>query len=163
MPISSINFYVNTMTNILFALVDKYVALPDENEMPSLSESFATMSNIHGTILALDGTHIPIRKPTSASSRYHNRKRYCSLNYLVACDSNCVIRYIFGGGFGSSHDAFIFNSATIKQWILNLPSQYHVFADAAYPLIDNLVKPVCSPNTQQEKNMNYLISKQRII
>ncbi|XP_058127713.1 putative nuclease HARBI1 [Anopheles ziemanni] len=72
---------------------------------------FYDKSGIPGITMAVDGTHIRIVAPKENPVMYFNRKGFYSLNALMICDNNSIIRYVNARYGGSNHDAFILNSS----------------------------------------------------
>lgn len=58
---------------------------------------------------AIDGKHIPIRKPHNAGSDDFNYKRYHSIILMACVDANYKFISIDIGGKGAEGDAAIFN------------------------------------------------------
>ncbi len=152
--------------NIILKRKDEFIYLPEFSEFQMLSERFSRVSSLTGTILAIDGTHVPIRRPKQNHSRYINRKGFFSLNFLVAADSNFKIRYVYGGTFGSSHDSFVYNASSLSDWTvenLNVTS-FHITGDSAYPSKPYLLTPFKGVlNNEERMHNNRLIPQRDII
>lgn len=120
----------------------KFIKKPVNSEMMLLSLKFERYSKIQGTILAIDGTHISIDAPSYVPYQYINRKGWHSISVQLVCDNNCIIRDVFGGFPGCSHDAFLYNNSTFKNYVeSSIPLPYFVIGDAAYPQHTHLVTP----------------------
>ena len=88
---------------------------------------------------------------------------YYSVNYLIGCDHQNTIRYIFSPGFENNHDAFIFRASSLEDNITNnVPENYHILGDGAYPRMDKLVTPNRNPVDRADIRANTIISKQRL-
>lgn len=165
---SRLHDIITEITELILLFKTQYIYLPTIDEFEILSNGFQRFSDFPGTILAIDGTFVPITNPTTTEGRYYNRKGTPSLNFLLACDSTFRIRYVFGGTYGSSHDAFIYNASSLSQWaeqnlnVLHNDVQYHILADAAYPLKQYLLTPYKGVLNNTERRFNQLIIPQRI-
>jgi hypothetical protein len=64
------------MLYLLFTkFVPKMIVFPTADELPVLANLFAQKHvEMFGTVLAYDGTHLPILKPFSETELYINRK-----------------------------------------------------------------------------------------
>jgi len=51
----------------------------------------------------------------------------------VTCTNNLIITDITTGYPGSVYDACVFCNSTVLRKLQNLPSNYHVLSDSAYP------------------------------
>ncbi len=154
------------MCNLILLFKSKYISLPSSNEFGDLSRRFCNYSNFPGTVLVIDGTHVPISCPSENHGRYINRKGGYSLNFLVAVDPDFKIRYVFGGAFGSSHDSFIFQASSLENWAestLVPPESYHILGDSAYPERTYLKRPYKGILTLEKRRFNSLIIPQRAV
>ncbi|KAI5155309.1 hypothetical protein ENBRE01_3511, partial [Enteropsectra breve] len=143
---------IKTIARIFYGLRSTYICLPAETEYAALDTTWQTYSELKGTILAVDGTHISISALNQNQERYIDRHSDYSINYLITCDGNEKIRHVFGPGYGSSHDAFLFSISSLKEWIENeVPMGYHVIADSAFPAAYNCLVPIKGNLTPEEK------------
>ena len=164
--ISSTNTY-RIINNVLGVFNNKimplYCRLPEADEMEAISDMFLMKSNLSGTILAVDGTHLPIEAPKTCPERYVNRKGWHSVNFQCAVDAKCVFRNIFGVFPGSCHDAYVFRRSKLKLYIESeIPAPYYVIGDAAYPIMGHLKRPFKGNLTTEQANYNYRLSAQRM-
>ena len=155
---TAIKYVVNT----IFPRNGEFIKLPVFSEMEELSMGFRELGNIEGTIMAIDGTHIEISAPNTYPEKYYNYKGYYSLNWLMGCDHRGKIRYVFGPGFGSSNDAFVFRMSGLVEWLnFDVPEGFHIIGDGAYPLLSKLLRPYKGQLTNDQKVFNKRICKQR--
>ena len=109
--------------------------------MESLSNGFLRYGNINGTILAIDGTHMPIRRPKVNGTNYYNRKIFYSLNVLALVDHNK--KFIFlSNGYECNHDMRVYrNSDNIQNFVEGIPPGFFIVGDKAYRAVVNLRVP----------------------
>jgi hypothetical protein len=70
--------------------------------------------HFHGAIGAIDGTHVPVVVPSSATIAHFSRYREITQNVLVVCDFNMRFTFVVAGCPGSVHDTRVFNEALVK-------------------------------------------------
>lgn len=140
-----------------------FIKRPGINELSTLAQKFLNISNIRGTILAIDGTHIPIEAPNYMDSKYINRKGWYSVSYQLVVDSDYIIRDVFGGLPGSCHDGYLYSMSSFKEYVDNeIPSPYFVIGDAAYPDSETLATPFKGTLSPDAELYNNRLSIQRM-
>ncbi|WAR16241.1 HARB1-like protein, partial [Mya arenaria] len=110
--------------------------------MKEVAEGFMARCGFPGVVGAIDGTHIPIPAPTTEHRAFFiNRKGFSSMVLQVVCDSNLKFLDVFTGWPGSVHDARVFRNSPVREQINNLPEEFHVLGDSAYPLSKHVLVP----------------------
>ena len=86
------------------------------------------------------------------------------MNVQVMCDHNLKFTDVLVGWPGSVHDARVFNNSSLPDWLDELPREYHVLGDSAYPLSERLLTPYRElPDIAvQERQFNIKHSKTRV-
>ena len=111
--------------------------------MPVLFRDFLAIRNLRDTVLATDATHIHIEAPFDRPDQYINRKERYFVVFLLTVDSKYIIRDLFGGHPGSSHDAFVYAASSFKNYVdQEILFPYVAIGDAAYPASDHLLIPL---------------------
>ena len=107
-------------TAISTELAGIYMPLPQtENEVRESAANFYKQHGFPQCIGAVDGTHIPIRKPEENASDYINRKGFFSFNVQACVDYKYCFFDVVIKWPGSVHDAWVFGNSKIKgrvQW-----------------------------------------------
>jgi hypothetical protein len=101
---------------IIQYLGPRFIAVPETPVV--LEECCAGFRQRHGIdniVLAVDGTHIPVRRPSLDSMEYRNRKKFDSIVLQLAVDARKRIRDVYVGWPGSAHDARVFKNSPLYQ------------------------------------------------
>jgi hypothetical protein len=95
---------------------NEVICWPDSNERVIISSRFARKGFL-GCILTKDGSHINFNKKSHVDEKFHvdgevrfNRKSRYSMNILLSCDDEQVIRNLVLGWPGSVYDGTIDNT-----------------------------------------------------
>jgi hypothetical protein len=107
--------------------------------------------HFHGAIGAIDGTHIPIVVPSSATIAHFGQYRETTQNVLAVCDFDMRFIFVVARWAGSVHDMRVFNEALVK-YADKFPfppegkkkSNYNFICDFNY-IIDNICN-ICVRN-----------------
>ena len=180
-PHNTISVLVREVSKALF---DEF--RHDAFQMPStpdgwrtVAEGFASRWNFHHCVGALDGKHIPIKKPRKSGSIYYNYKGFYSVVLMAAVDSEYCFMWCSVGYAGSSSDAGIYKRSRLKRGLdhrtLGLPDPepirgddrdipYFFVGDDAFPLQPFLMKPFPMRFlTPAQRIFNYRLSRARRI
>ncbi|XP_053592986.1 uncharacterized protein LOC128667346 [Microplitis demolitor] len=142
---------------------------PSQTRAREIIDGFRRINNFPGIIGAIDGSHIPIKKPSEYGNSYINRKSFASVLLQGVCDHNKLFIDVYAGQPGSIHDATLFKKSDLYERIqrneVNFPDNSHMIGDLAYPLCSYLLVGFKNTRilTQQEINYNYKLSKQRVV
>lgn len=95
---------------------DHFIYLPSTaEEMDKISQEFEAVANFPNVLLCIDGSHVPVRRPSGIrGAPYINRKGFSSVNVLVGCDSNDIFRYVNATHPGSVHDSTVFKRSQVS-------------------------------------------------
>lgn len=153
-------------------LMDKWMKFPINNiSKTSVKEGFYNKWGMRGVIGVIDGCHVEIIAPPMTDEDhppfvYINRKGKHSINVMAICDSNCNILAMDARYPGSVHDAAIFRSSVIRNF---LREQYdngdvtsHLLGDSGYGVEPWLFTPFLNyqPNSPEER-FNILLKRNR--
>ena len=131
---------------ILNNMLQTTIRWPSPADLPTVAAAFndpTRPDNFPGIIGALDGSHIPISTPTNSPDSYINRKKFHSVILQATVDSTCSFTDVSVGSPGRMHDAQVFRNSSMSQLLYQNTAmgQYHIIADAAYPLMKCLLTP----------------------
>ncbi|KAL2079751.1 hypothetical protein ACEWY4_025495 [Coilia grayii] len=146
-----------------------YIFWPVGEALHSSDLGFARAGFPH-TVCAVDGCHIPIRKPHVANPvGYFNRKKFYSVILTGFCTSNRRFCHITVGHPGSWHDARAFRLTPAAQTLdldpLSIvPAGMHIIGDSAYVLLPQLMKPYRDNGhlTARQKRFNRKLNSARV-
>ncbi|XP_062557486.1 putative nuclease HARBI1 [Armigeres subalbatus] len=166
-----------TMSKVLQIVLDiienevcpTVIQFPSEDrETNAIKLAFYQKTGFPGVIGCIDGTHISIIPPARDKHLYYNRKGFHSLNVLLVCDNNLMIRYLDANHPGSSHDSFVWNGSSLNQLLFqkynNGERSSWLLGDAGYPLKPFLITPFLTGANKIERHtrFNDIHSKTRI-
>ncbi|XP_062583188.1 putative nuclease HARBI1 [Saccostrea cucullata] len=117
---------------------------PTFMEQQTIPGRIQLKNTIPDTVGFLDGTHIRLSSGPGGDPDYINRKSFPSMQLQVVCDDTLLIRNIYTGWPGSTHDARVLrNSELFTQAEAGnlLDRNKIILADSAYPLKGWLITP----------------------
>ncbi|XP_036317345.1 putative nuclease HARBI1 isoform X2 [Rhagoletis pomonella] len=141
----------------------------DPDEKRALRDYFYNKFKIPGIVGCIDGTHIQITKPHINENLFFNRKGYFSMNAMLICDSNMIIRAVDSRYPGASHDSFVWNVSNARQYFLqeyeNGDRSSRLLGDSGYGIEPFMLTPYRDPQyaSQQYKFNNAHSSARNII
>lgn len=134
------------------------------------STAFLKKWHMPHCIGALDGKHVIIQAPPHSGSDYFNYKGQHSLVLIALCDADYKFIFVEIGSQGRQSDGGIFRRTSlyrkIKTDTLNIPEPeiidgdipipYYIVGDAAFPLLENIMRPFPGNFLPQKKRIfNY--------
>jgi hypothetical protein len=154
---------------ILANLLDTLIQWPSQDEHQDVATYFQDKddSNFPNVLGSIDGSHIPISTPLINPDMYYNRKKFHSINMLACCREDLRFTDICVGYPGRMHDARVLRNSDL--WTTGMAKcrqgQFHVVADAAYPLTQWIMTPYRNTGhlTNAQKLFNTALSKRRVV
>lgn len=147
------------------------------DEWEKVAEGFETKWNFPVCIGALDGKHVRIKPPPNSGSNYYNYKSTFSVVLMALVDADYRFLYCDVGCNGRMSDGGVFAKCTLnaalQRSIANVPNprkisgieeplSFHIVADDAFPLRDDIMKPHKVRHlTQEQRIFNYRLSRAR--
>lgn len=138
---------IHRTMSMIASLSAKIIKFP--NNFPTISEQFWSKFGFPAVLGCIDGTHIPIQRPSYNNSEiFRCRKGFMSLNVQAICGPDLQFFDIVSRWPGSTHDARIYNNSSVK---FRFESEnrfygYHLLGDSAYPLNEFLLTPFTNPS-----------------
>ena len=165
---------LETCSAIAQHLLPLYVKIPTGSKLRENIDGFKTRWGFPQVVGAIDGSHIPIIRPSESASDYYNRKCFHSIIVEGVVDYQGQFIDVYIGWPGKLHDARVFNNSSFylkgRQGTLfpshpiniegtNVPLL--VLGDAAYPLLPWLMKPYpeTTTTTDEQKHFTYRQSR----
>nr|XP_029717296.1 putative nuclease HARBI1 [Aedes albopictus] len=139
----------------------------EEHDKHEIKLGFYEKTGYPGVIGCIDGTHISIITPPHDKHLFYNHKGFHSLNVMLVCDHNLMIRYLDANHPGSSHDSFVWNGSFLNQLLQqnyeNGERKSWLLGDACYSLTPFLITPFRTGGniTERETRFNGMHSKTR--
>jgi hypothetical protein len=99
-----------------------------------VKHKFHGIAAFPGVIGLVDGTHVPIQKPSGVaeSEVYRNRKGFFSINVQLVCGADMRILNVVARWPGSTHDNRILENSRIYQRLMDGQLQGIILADGGY-------------------------------
>ena len=139
---------------IVEKLLQCYLQIPNGNDLKEIIEGFECCWNFPQVVGAVDGTHIPITRPSQNQSDYYNRKGYHSIIMQAVVDYHYMFLDVCIGWPGRVHDARVLSNSNLynkacsgcllPDWKRNIGGvdiPLLLLGDPAYPLLPWLMKP----------------------
>ncbi|XP_058826947.1 putative nuclease HARBI1 [Topomyia yanbarensis] len=109
---------------------------------------FFNKFKIPGVVGCIDGTHIPILKPTQDEHMFFNRKGFHSINAMIITDQEYRIMAVNSRYGGAAHDSFVWSMSDERQFF---QEGFHngdsrLLGDSGYALAPWLLTPYRSAN-----------------
>lgn len=154
---------------------------PTREDFESNGLEFGKRWNFPNVLGCIDGKHIKVRCPDNTGSLYFNYKDFFSMVLLAIVGPTYKFVAVDVGSFGREGDAGIFSKCALgraikeKQFDFPAPkvlpnsdiiAPYVFLGDAAFPLLDNLLKPYPRNQSQNDRSkiiFNYRLSRARRI
>ena len=148
------------------SLLQHCVQIPNKHDLKEIIEGFKCCWNFPRVVGAVDGTHIPITRPSQNQSDYYNRKGYHSIIMQVVFDYRHMFLDVCIGWPGRVYDARVlsnsnlYNKACIgcllPNWKRNIGGveiPLLLLGDPVYTLLPWLMKPFHSIPICQDRIM----------
>ena len=163
---------------IIDAYKDQVLRCPKTpEEWKKVAEGFSKKWNYHNCVGALDGKHVPLKKPKNAGSLFYNYKKFHIIILMALADASYKFLYVDVGAEGGAGDAGTWFRCGLNSAIEDnrvgfpedrplpnddTPIPFHIVGDDAFALKPWLMKPY-SHHSQlhQERIYSYRLSRAR--
>ncbi|XP_026279679.1 putative nuclease HARBI1 [Frankliniella occidentalis] len=133
----AIDEVVNVMNRL--DILQAHIRFPREyNERRLVIHKNSLASDLKCVIGYVDGTHIPIKRPTEREDIFVNRKGYHSINVQITCDTDLVILNVVAQFPGCTDDAYIWAGCSIRERMVAIYNEGRgescwLLGDSGYP------------------------------
>ncbi|KAK3101308.1 hypothetical protein FSP39_002583 [Pinctada imbricata] len=160
---SSVKRITRKVSEALNDLKHQMIIWPVGGKIIETADKFKAIVGFPGVIGSVDGTHIMIPRPSDHSGAYLNRKKSYSIVLQGVCDADLCFTDVYVGWPGSVHDARVYQNSSLASRMQNMPNEYHLLGDGAYPLSGSLLTPFRDFGnlTRDEKTYNWKHSATR--
>ncbi len=154
---------VHVVSYFFASKLSEYVRFPSTAaDLNAVIYKFYDIAHIPNVVGSVDGSHVPIMRPTEDEHLFVNRKGFHSINVHCICDADLVIREVVVKWPGSSHDSFMWQNSTSARLFEDGTIPYgHLLGDSAYPIRPWLLTPLLNPENEAEENYNRAHAKTR--
>lgn len=150
-----------TIEFIWEALHPIHMPIPTSRQLKEGSEKFYRKTKFPHCDGSIDTKQVKIKRPANTMSQYFNYKKYYSVVLQGVADADCKFIAIDVGGYGRQSDGGTFMASEFYDMLTRgqlpipqpdeLPNSrlilpYVFVGDAAYPLMENLMKPFPGQN-----------------
>ncbi|XP_033120863.1 protein ALP1-like isoform X2 [Anneissia japonica] len=160
-------------------LMPKFIQFPTGQDISKNIEKFKLKNGFPQTVVAIDGTHIPIIAPEEEPNDYFNRHDVHSIILQGVVDAEGMFIDTFCGMPGSVNDARVFQvsqfSLALREDRLFQPCPTEIIkgveipplilGDGAYPMLANLMRPFAGRNSlpREKTKFNQKLSGCRVV
>ena len=163
---------------IVEKLLPRYIQFPSGYRLQEVVDGFDSKWGFPQVIGAIDGSHIPIKRPADFHTDYYNRKCFYSMILQAVVDYRYLFTDIYVGWPGRVHDARVLANSPLyakasngspfpnsKKNINGIDVPVMLLGDPAYPLKEWLMKGFsdCGRLTNPQKKYNYRLSRARVV
>lgn len=94
-----------------------FIQWPTHEEQDEIALSIEERSHIQNCVGFIDGTHIRLSSAPGGERDYINRKKYASVQLQLVVDDRLLIRDIYVGWPGCTHDARVYRNSPLARAI----------------------------------------------
>lgn len=171
-------YIINDVCDAICLVMKEEIKTPTEEEYIQIANTFHAKWNFPNFLGAVDGSHIPIRRPPGSASIFFNHKGTFSIILVAAADANYRFCFINVGAYGSESDGSAFITSKLGRAIMNdviaVPDgatinnvrvPFFFVADRSFPLCKRIMKPYVPARreilTPAQNIFNYRLSRAR--
>ncbi|XP_062588991.1 uncharacterized protein LOC134250654 [Saccostrea cucullata] len=166
---STVHATLKRVNNAINKKLWNVIQWPDFNEQNEIAREFQLRCGLPDIVGVLDGTHIRLASCINGDTDYMNRKHFPSIQLQIVVDHDMLIRDIYTGWPGSTHDARVFRNSNLFTNATTgncIDVNKYIIADSAYPLKQWLITPFKDNgrlNAQQRRFNRVLSSARQVV
>lgn len=154
---------LGTISNVIDRVTDGILSSYNDNiRMPTTREQCAEISNeffatagIPNVVGCVDGSLIPIKRPSINEHVFVSRKSYHAINAMFVCRPDLRFTYVDATFPGATQDAAVFRESQLRQGFINRSvPQGFLLGDSGYGLSQYLLTPVQNPTDRASASYN---------
>ncbi|XP_046360526.1 putative nuclease HARBI1 [Haliotis rufescens] len=147
---------VFTRTNEAIVKQLKLISFPKAtSDQRVTKEAFYNISRFPKVLGCIDGTLIPIMRPTGDEEAvYVCRKGFHAVNVQAVCDAELRFTSVVSKWPGSTHDSFMLQNSKIGQYMETAGNDGWLLGDSGYACRPWLLTPIVNPTTPSEERYN---------
>lgn len=112
----TVQHYVENCIEAIVDLKEEFLKWPDQHERMKISTRLGLQFGFRRCVGIIDGTLLFLdKRPSKHGEAYFSRKCKYALTFLVVCDDQRNITYLFGGLPGSAHDNRLWKMSNMFQ------------------------------------------------
>ena len=158
-------------------LVPEVIRFPTGQELERVMVDFEALCGLPCCGGALDGTFMPMKKPSEFGDTYFCYKKFIAIIVLGCVDARGIFTYVNAGRPGSVGDSYTYRHSIMSQkiasgeWLAHSPKSImgvnvkpFVVADSAFPLASTCMKCYEVGQPAYRRSFNYsLIRTRRVV
>jgi len=166
---SSVVRITKTISDALFTqLGATEIYFPSKSTLIEQSEEWSRKTGFIHPVAAIDGSHIPIKRPQHNWESFFSRKHEYGVQCQAVVDSEGLFIDFNVGYTAAAHDSRVFHNSSFAAKAPSLiPPGYYVLGDSAYPnkpwLLTTYKKYKHTPQTDPQKLYNLIHAKTRVV
>jgi len=146
---------IHNISKKICLLRESFIKFPVNNGINEMKTKFYQVAHFPGVVGAIDGTHVPIKKPSSSDyEEYRCRKGYFSINVQGVSAYNLKFTNIVARWKGSTHDSRIWQNSSLFHRFDTQNVNGFLLGDNGYACNNHLLTPLLNPSTDSERRYN---------
>lgn len=133
----------------------------NQENLRERKSKFKEIAGFPNVIGAIDGTLIPIQRPSTNEHLYVCRKNFHAINLLAVCDADLIFLFVNCKYPGSANDSFIFRDSVLISFLSEGRCNGVLLGDSAFPLKMFLMTPFLHPSSAEMESYNFAHTKTR--
>lgn len=154
--LGTVSHVIQRVTNGILSTYNDLIRMPSSHELcTEIASEFYDIAGIPNVIGCVDGSLVPIRRPSSNEHVFVCRKSYHAINAMFVCRPDLRFTYVDASFPGATQDAAVFRESSLRQAFIDrsIPHGF-LLGDSGYGLSQHLLTPVQNPSDQASARYN---------